>query len=99
DKGRQGAEDSVGPIRLDVPWGAGVEIEPDGVGPEVRRLHGVVHIRDPANLDPQRQRHEPSRKDANLPQASSASTTLPCTSVRRKSRPWNLNVSRLWSIP
>ena len=36
------------------------------------------------------------------PQAAQASTfltTLPWTSVRRKSRPWNLYVSRLWSMP
>jgi hypothetical protein len=32
-------------------------------------------------------------------QARIALTTLPCTSVRRKSRPWNLYVSRVWSMP
>ena len=31
--------------------------------------------------------------------ASSFVTTLPCTSVRRKSRPWNLCVSCVWSKP
>ena len=26
-------------------------------------------------------------------------TTLPCTSVSRWCRPWNLKVSRVWSMP
>src|SRR5205807_4088065 len=36
---------------------------------------------------------------SNDSQARTLCTTLPCTSVRRKSRPWNLQVSRLWSTP
>ena len=32
-------------------------------------------------------------------QARRSLTTLPCTSVRRKSRPWKRNVSRVWSMP
>jgi hypothetical protein len=31
--------------------------------------------------------------------ASSPFTTRPCTSVSRWLRPWNLNVSRVWSMP
>jgi len=31
--------------------------------------------------------------------ARSSGTTRPWTSVRRKRRPWNLNVSRSWSMP
>src|SRR5207253_1758528 len=33
------------------------------------------------------------------PYANNFSTTSPCTSVRRKSRPWRRNVSFLWSRP
>ena len=32
-------------------------------------------------------------------QARICFTTFPCTSVRRKSRPWNLKVSCVWSMP
>ena len=31
--------------------------------------------------------------------ANAPLTTLPCTSVRRKSRPWYRNVNRSWSMP
>ena len=40
--------------------------------------------------------HDPTRDGS---QARIFSTTAPCTSVRRKSRPWNWKVSRVWSMP
>src|SRR5690349_19531579 len=37
--------------------------------------------------------------DSTLHYASSSFTTFPCTSVRRKSRPWKRYVSFVWSNP
>ncbi len=60
-----------------------------------RRLRGLWRPRQDVRLVLQGQQGD----EQNGRHASSFDTSFPLTSVRRKSRPWNLYVSFSWSIP